>query len=82
MSKTVARARRFLLMKKLLERIDRIQFLGEKDLLEDDEVRPGRWYNAGLERTCEMLCGRGYEIVESDVGSLIRDPIVHFRKPR
>jgi hypothetical protein len=41
----------------------------------------GRWYHAGKERTCEMLKGFGYEIVDEDVGTIPRDVIVHFRKP-
>ena len=41
----------------------------------------GRWYDAGKERTCEMLKGFGYEIVDEDVGTVPRDVIVHFRKP-
>jgi hypothetical protein len=41
----------------------------------------GRWYDAGTDRTCAMLESIGYEIVERDVGTLLRDPIIHFRKP-
>jgi hypothetical protein len=40
----------------------------------------GRWYNAGLDRTCEMLKQVGYEIVFEDVGTCLRDPIIQFRK--
>ena len=41
----------------------------------------GRWHDAGADRTCEMLEQVGYEIVEKDVGTIPRDPIIHFRKP-
>lgn len=47
----------------------------------DEEPRPGRWYNAGIERTCNMLIANGYEIVDPDVGTNLRDPIIHFVKP-
>ncbi len=43
--------------------------------------RPGRWYNAGIERTCSMLEEAGYQIVDPDVGTCLRDPIIHFVKP-
>lgn len=51
----------------------------EPDL--DNEPRPGRWYHAGTDRTCDMLEGLGYEIIDRDVGTCLRDPIVHFTKP-
>jgi hypothetical protein len=47
----------------------------------DDTPEPGRWYHAGTTRTCEMLQSTGYEIVDSDVGTNLRDPIIHFKKP-
>ncbi|MEP7305886.1 MAG: class I SAM-dependent methyltransferase [Acidobacteriota bacterium] len=47
----------------------------------DEEPRPGRFYNAGTERTCSMLIATGYEIVDPDVGTNHRDPIIHFLKP-
>jgi hypothetical protein len=53
-----------------------------RDLTEDDEPRPGRWYNAGIERTCFMLRNVGYRIIDPDVGTILRDPIIHFVKPR
>lgn len=46
-----------------------------------DEHRPGRWYDAGIERTCAMLRKIGYQIVDPDVGVSFRDPIIHFIKP-
>jgi hypothetical protein len=60
-------------------------FMNKFARLEDDltdEPFPGRWYDAGVERTCAMLSNVGYEVVDRDVGTLLRDPIVHFRKPR
>ena len=41
----------------------------------------GKWYDAGKERTAEMLKSFGYEIIDEDVGTIPRDVIVHFRKP-
>ncbi len=51
----------------------------EYDPFEDQ--KHGKWFDAGKERTCEMLKGFGYEIVNEDVGTIPRDVIVHFRKP-
>jgi len=48
---------------------------------ENDDPRPGRWYNAGIKRTCSMLEDIGYQIVDPDVGTCLRDPIIHFVKP-
>lgn len=47
----------------------------------DPIARPGRWYHAGVERTCRFLESVGWEVVNPDVGLCPRDPIVHFRKP-
>ncbi len=46
----------------------------------DDEPRPGRWYNAGIERTTSMLTEVGYKVIDPDVGTCLRDPIIHFMK--
>lgn len=51
------------------------------DMNEDQEPSPGRWYHAGLERTCNMLIDKGYEVVTPDVGVNFRDVVIHFRKP-
>jgi hypothetical protein len=48
---------------------------------ENEQSAPGQWYAAGGQRTCEMLTSAGYQIVDPDVGTNIRDPIIHFRKP-
>jgi hypothetical protein len=50
------------------------------DLNEDSEPRPGRWYHAGVDRTCAMMRDVGYEIVDPDIGVSHRDPIIHFRR--
>lgn len=48
---------------------------------EDSAPRPGRWYHAGLRRTCDFLESIGWEVVNPDVGLCPRDPVIHFRKP-
>lgn len=50
------------------------------DVDENDEPRPGRWYHAGIESTCSMLMKVGYQIVDPDVGTCLRDPVIHFMK--
>jgi hypothetical protein len=47
---------------------------------EDNIPSPGRWYHAGIERTCMMLEELGYEIIDPDIGAVYRDPIIHFLK--
>lgn len=47
----------------------------------DDDPSPGRWYHAGTDRTCEMLTKHGYQILDKDVGTVMRDPIIYFVKP-
>jgi len=47
---------------------------------EDDTPWPGRWYHTGKDRCCEMLKSKGYRIIDSDVETLHRDPIIHFTK--
>jgi hypothetical protein len=44
------------------------------------DAGPGRWYDTGIQKTCIMLEKLGYEIVDPDVGTILRDPIIHFRK--
>lgn len=46
----------------------------------NDDPRPGRWYDAGIERTTSMLTELGYRVVDRDVGTCVRDPIIHFVK--
>jgi hypothetical protein len=47
----------------------------------DEKPAPGNWRAAGIGPTCAMLKEAGYEIVDPDVGTNLRDPIIHFRKP-
>lgn len=55
--------------------------LGPLDEGEDDQARPGRWYHAGQQRTCEMLEHNGFTIVQTDdMGFDYRSPLIHFRK--
>lgn len=51
------------------------------DLAENGVPSAGRWYNAGIGNTCTMLEEMGYQIVDRDVGTILRDPIIHFLKP-
>jgi len=46
-----------------------------------DKPSPGRWYDAGSKRTAAMLEATGYRVLDEDVGSCLRDPILHFQKP-
>lgn len=48
---------------------------------DDFDQKQGQWHDAGTERTCEMLERIGYRIVDRDVGTIPRDPIIHFTKP-
>ncbi len=47
---------------------------------EDNTPRPGRWYHAGIRETCSMLQELGYTVISPDVGTSLRDPIIHFVK--
>jgi hypothetical protein len=47
----------------------------------DQTPSPGRWYDAGLSRTCRMLEKHGYTVIDPDVGTCLRDPIIHFARP-
>lgn len=46
----------------------------------DNEIRPGRFYDSGIDRTCETLESVGYTVVDRDVGVNHRDPVIHFVK--
>lgn len=48
---------------------------------DDFAAGPGQWHDAGAARTCEMLEKAGYKVIDSDIGVLPRDPIIHFMKP-
>lgn len=51
-----------------------------KEMDQNDEPVPGRWYHAGTQRTCSMLREVGYQVLDADVGTCLRDPIIHFTK--
>jgi hypothetical protein len=45
-----------------------------------NEPYSGRWHNVGIEKTCSMLEDVGYQVIDPDVGTCLRDPIIHFMK--
>jgi hypothetical protein len=47
----------------------------------DNTHSAGRWFNSGIKRSTAMLAEVGYEILDEDVGTNLRDPIIRFRKP-
>ena len=47
----------------------------------DSEPRPMRWFNSGITKTVKMLEENGYKVLDKDVGTCLRDPIIHFTKP-
>jgi len=47
---------------------------------EDQNPKPGRWFNYGRERACNFLQSKGFEIVEKDMEVNNRDPLIHFCK--
>jgi hypothetical protein len=46
----------------------------------DDTPRPGRWFDAGTSRTCEMLTKLSYRVLDEDIQVNHRDPVIHFVK--
>jgi hypothetical protein len=48
---------------------------------ENAHPAPGKWHADGAARTCAMLKSAGYQIEDQDVGTNLRDPIIHFKKP-
>jgi len=76
----IPHSRRYLPLKWLLMYHLRTKKFKLLKLDEDNEPRPGRWYDAGIEKTCSMLREVGYRIVDPDVGTILRDPIIHFIK--
>ena len=73
-------SKKYLPVRWLLRWLLSVQRLKRPKRDEDDTPAPGRWYNAGIERTCSMLVQAGYTIVEPDVGTCLRDPIIHVMK--
>lgn len=48
---------------------------------QDDLPIPGGWNDNDLERTFQLLVKSGYEVIDPDVGTCLRDSIIHFQKP-
>jgi hypothetical protein len=48
--------------------------------IEELEQGPGRWYGSSIELICHILRTAGYKIIDPDVGTCLRDPIIYFRK--
>jgi hypothetical protein len=72
--------RRNIPLKWLLKSFSGIQKLELLSKEEGEEPTPGRWYHAGIDKTCSMLRKAGYKIIDPDVGTIPRDPIIHFLK--
>jgi len=47
---------------------------------QDDLPFPGRWYDTDLSKVCLLLENLGYTVIDPDVGTNLRDPIIHFKK--
>ena len=80
-SALMPKSRKYLPLKWLfmhLMKKDKLRREPQRD--ENDEPNGGRWYDAGIGRTCSMLEEVGYQIVDPDVGTCLRDPIIHFTK--
>lgn len=71
---------RYALLKRLFLRIEERHRRGPVKISASRQPSPGRWYDAGAQRTADMLAGLGYRIRDVDVGSCLRDPIVHFQR--
>jgi hypothetical protein len=66
------------LLLKLLQKL--VPTPSMKNPHENDDPKPGRFYNAGIKKTKIMLEKIGYEVIDEDVGTNHRDPIIHFTK--
>ena len=42
---------------------------------------PGRWYDCDKDKVAHILESLGYQVLDKDVGTNLRDPILHFIKP-
>lgn len=64
---------------KLMMKLER-RALKDSNLKVDNDHQPrkGRWYDAQKDRTCSMLESNGYQIVDKDMGTSLRDPVIHF----
>jgi len=68
-------------VRKLLELFSKFSSPTFSANFDDFEDGPGKWYEGGVGKTCEMLVNAGYKILNPDVGILTRDAIIHFTKP-
>ena len=73
--------RRYFFLKWVFDCLMKQQAPREKRVEEDNQARVGQWHHAGIDRTCSMLEESGYQIADPDVGTCLRDPIIHFTKP-
>ncbi len=48
--------------------------------IEELEQGPGRWFGSSIEDVCHILKTNGYKIIDPDVGTCLRDPIIYFKK--
>jgi hypothetical protein len=71
---------RYAWLKWLFLRIERQHRRGPVKISADQKPSPGRWYDAGAQRTADMLTGLGYRVLDIDVGTCLRDPIIHFQR--
>lgn len=68
---------------RLLKRVFKTKYYSfqyQEDKNEDNIPRPGRWYNAGIERTCKTLEQLGYKVISRDLEIIARDPVIQFTK--
>jgi hypothetical protein len=47
---------------------------------EYDRPRPGRFYNLGTDWFAAMIESQGFTVIDKDIGSNLRDPVVHFKR--
>jgi hypothetical protein len=74
------RNRTYEFLKKIFLRIERKHRRGHIPPSPANTPVPGRWFDAGASRTAAMLEDLGYRVIDVDVGSCLRDPILHFQK--
>lgn len=65
------RSRRYLLLRSIVMHYMKRTKPQIREMDINDDPVPGRWYHAGVDRTCCMLREVGYSIVDSDVGTCL-----------
>jgi hypothetical protein len=69
-------------LRRLLERkaaeLNRSLMARYEHFLAEPDEGAGRWYHAGVERTCQLLERIGYRVVDRDMDIDPKSPIVHF----